>query len=394
MYKINKNVYFVLEAYNACIYDLNSRRLIPIEHDTIPIVQQLFLKPSTTNNLFHQFYSERIIVNEQIFNSTDVIKLEKENIEIAWIEINTSCNFRCIHCYVDKSIHTTSKSIISKDDFIYAIDQLVAFGIHRLHIIGGEPLLHPHFWELMEYALPKFDFSVLFTNGYLLDKDSIHRLIALGLSEFDLSLYSTIQSEHEKVTLKAGSYKKTLSVIKLIEETNAICHIATVRVPGINIGKPYNSHNKNPAVQHLDYMRASGRGQNKWNSSKLLLGDKAICQNIINRKVDPQKILFKMKYHNCFGRYICINPELYVYPCTMERRFYHGNLREHCLSDLIKDNIRTFNKDNIKGCCFCEYRYICSDCRPDTFSPNIYAKPWFCKYNPLIGKWDDNSLLK
>ena len=78
------------------------------------------------------------------------------------------------------------------NDFKLAVDKIAAFGIRRLHIIGGEPLIHPDFWTLMEYALPRFEFSVLFTNGFLLDEKKIDRLKKMGLSEIDVSLLAPV----------------------------------------------------------------------------------------------------------------------------------------------------------------------------------------------------------
>ena len=387
MNKINKNIYFVRGAMHACIYNLNTNKLIHIKHNDIPLVQQLFFDPMTVNEVTQLLINEKVIVSEEDFNRNKEITLANKNIEIAWIEVNTNCNYRCIHCYVDGDTHATNVSMITLDDFKIAVDRIVDYGIKRIHFIGGEPLIHPNFWEMMMYALPKFEFSVLFTNGSLLTSQNVQELKKMGLSEVDISLYSTIKEEHEKVTLKLGSYDSALAAIKLIEEAGIICHIATIRVPGIDIGKPYTSESTNPAVQHLDYMRASGRGLSKWGEKELRLGNKAITSNIISRKVDPQKILFKMKYHNCFGKYIRINPELNVYPCTMEQRFYHGNIRFHSIADILQERIRIFNKDCIDQCNVCEFRYICSDCRPDTFSNNICEKPWFCNYNPTSGVW-------
>ena len=389
MCRINKNVFLVYGRVHARIYNLNTRKLIPVYHDDIPEVQQLFGDPTADNRLSALLKKERIIVSKDDYDRCETIELLNTSIEIAWIEINTDCNFRCIHCYVDGETHFTEKKSITVNDFKLAVDKITAFGIRRLHIIGGEPLIHPDFWIMMEYALPRFEFSVLFTNGFLLDEEKIYRLKKLGLTEIDVSLYSTIEAEHEKVTRKKGSFSKALSVIRLIEKSGIICHIATVRVPGINIGEPYCSQSENAAVQHFDYMRASGRGAGKWSSQELIPGNKAITSSIIKRSVDPQKILYKMKYHNCFGKYIRVNPELNVYPCTMEQRICHGNIRENSISEIIKQDIRVLNKDKIKGCCVCEYRYICSDCRPDTFSEDLFEKPWFCKYDPFTGEWDE-----
>lgn len=387
MNKVNKNIYFVRGAKHACIYNLNTKKLVHIKHNEISSVQQLLFNPMEENDIKKLLIEEAVIVDEEVFNKNKEIKLENENVEIAWIEMNTNCNYRCIHCYVDDT-HASCISMISLGDFKLAVDRIVEYGIRRIHFIGGEPLIHPDFWEMMNYAVPRFEFSVLFTNGSCLTAQDVKKLKKLGLSEVDISLYSTIREEHEKVTMKSGSFDSAFAAVKLIEEAGMICHIATIRVPGIDTGKPYSSESTNPAVQHYDYMRASGRGLIKWGEEELRIGNKAITSSILTRKVDPQKILFKMKYHNCFGRYIRVNPELNVFPCTMEQRFCHGNIRFHKIADIMKEGIRIFNKDCIDQCNVCEFRYICSDCRPDTFSDNICEKPWFCTYNPILGEWE------
>lgn len=389
MYRINKNIYMVCGAVNACIYNLNTKELLPIEHNQISMVQQVLLEPNHRNSVWSMLLDKQVVVDEEEYYQSRIISLNNCTIDTAWIEIITECNYRCIHCYVDGKTHEYQQSRMNLLDYKMAIDKIWKYGIRRIHIIGGEPMIHPDFWSMMEYSLKKFDFSVLLTNGSLLDKESIEHLKKLGLSEIDVSLYSTKEEEHEKVTKKKGSYKQIISIIKMIENSGMICHITTVRIPGVDVGMPYSSESKNPAIQHFDYMRASGRGASRWGKDKMLLENKKITSKISNRKIDPQKVLYKMRYHNCFGHYIRINPDLNVYPCTMEQRFMYGNIRENDLEEIVNDNIRTFNKDKVKECCVCEYRYICSDCRPDTFSEDICAKPWFCGYNPILGVWSE-----
>lgn len=93
--------------------------------------------------------------------------------------------------------------------------------------------------------------------------------------------------------------------------------------------------------------------------------------------------------HNCFSRRLYFSVDSQVYPCVMERRISHGNIQEKKLSDLIDERIRFFNKDKIKICNQCEFRYCCFDCRPDAFSNNVDSKPWYCTYDPLTGEWAD-----
>ena len=75
----------------------------------------------------------------------------------------------------------------------------------------------------------------------------------------------------------------------------------------------------------------------------------------------------------------------------MERRFSHGNLKDDKLCNLIKREIQEFNKDKIEGCKECELRYACSDCRPDSLTENIYAKPYYCTYDVDKGEFMDED---
>ena len=50
------------------------------------------------------------------------------------------------------------------------------------------------------------------------------------------------------------------------------------------------------------------------------------------------------------------------------------------------------NKDQIKICRDCEFRYMCSDCRAYTEDPkDIYSKPLKCGYDPYTNKGEDWS---
>ncbi len=94
--------------------------------------------------------------------------------------------------------------------------------------------------------------------------------------------------------------------------------------------------------------------------------------------------------HNCFRDKIYISVNMEVFPCVMERRF------KHCVIDeqnkiVLDDSIRYFTKDKVNECSYCEYRYACFDCRPNSLSDNIVEKPWYCTYNPKHGEWIDED---
>lgn len=73
----------------------------------------------------------------------------------------------------------------------------------------------------------------------------------------------------------------------------------------------------------------------------------------------------------------------------MERRVCHGNLNNKTLNEVLNKEIMLFNKDNIDVCKDCEFRYACHECRPDSYSGNIFEKPYYCTYNVYSGEWEN-----
>ena len=69
-------------------------------------------------------------------------------------------------------------------------------------------------------------------------------------------------------------------------------------------------------------------------------------------------------------------------------------MKDKRIGDIIKREIQEFSKDKVDGCKDCEFRYACHDCRPDSISDNIYAKPYYCTYDVDKGEFmDENEVI-
>ena len=91
--------------------------------------------------------------------------------------LNQVCNLTCPYCFANEFVGRSEESLrkdksqISEKNFKYALDFAVKSKENRLGLIGGEPLLHPKFEELVDVAINSPIPSVhLFTNGVYLDK--------------------------------------------------------------------------------------------------------------------------------------------------------------------------------------------------------------------------------
>ena len=79
-----------------------------------------------------------------------------------YLQITTKCNMTCPHCCFNcdmKGIHGTKQTILDAISFINDYeDEVICIG-------GGEPTLHPDFFEILEKCLYGFDYTWLATNG-------------------------------------------------------------------------------------------------------------------------------------------------------------------------------------------------------------------------------------
>jgi len=397
MLYLSENVFIVNGPAKHAVYNLATGKLYSITDQSLDVLQRL--KDAVENGVTPQLTEKETLIRnfleiEHIYppavwhdpQPCDKGLPDKPNlgIDFAWLEVTDSCNLKCRHCY-EEAKYGTSGKMMSWEDYLYVIAELKANGIKRIQFIGGEPMLNPLLKKMITHARPNFEFIEVFTNATMLDKEW-----ALFYKANDIniaaSVYSYKAAEHDKVTGVKGSHEKTTGALALLKEAEVPFRTATVRMDGIGLGE------KGSEVYHLegkqDPARLTGRANLR------LLNKELIERKMITRKayfssyLHRESVLNALQLHNCFGSELYIAADLDVYPCVMERRFCHGNLRGRTLQELIKQEIRELNKDKVAGCRDCEYRYACHDCRPDSMGQDKYAKPWYCSYDPYTGQWD------
>ncbi|MEO7675979.1 MAG: radical SAM protein [Verrucomicrobiota bacterium] len=101
---------------------------------------------------------------------------EKLSTCLALIEIVNSCNLACPTCYADSPVGVGPKvDAIPLENLKKRIQGVIdrKGGIEILQLSGGEPTLHPQFFELLRWLQdhPKIDYVLLNTNGVRIAND-------------------------------------------------------------------------------------------------------------------------------------------------------------------------------------------------------------------------------
>ena len=101
---------------------------------------------------------------------------------MAYIQITTRCNMSCVHC----CYRCTPEG---EDMSIETFQNALAFEGECIAIGGGEPTLHPQFWEFIGVALGSADFVWLATNGsQKLTSLALAKLTAKQVLQCEISL--------------------------------------------------------------------------------------------------------------------------------------------------------------------------------------------------------------
>lgn len=165
------------------------------------------------------------MLNEGIIRLKDgvreikVAKSPSPSLRYLLLNITNKCNLACRHCYYSKGEKHIKLNLFEK-----AVSQFEEMGGLKLMLSGGEPLLHPEFWNLME-ILPSCELRVVvLSNGTLIDKKAAGRL-ASYVDEVQVSIDGI--SSHDMLRGK-GSYRKAMRGISNLKSFGIPVSIATM----------------------------------------------------------------------------------------------------------------------------------------------------------------------
>jgi 12,18-didecarboxysiroheme deacetylase len=130
---------------------------------------------------------------------------------VVW-NVGRRCNLRCVHCYA-QSRDRAYEDELSDAEGAALIDDLADFGVPVLLFSGGEPLVRPGLFALIERAVARKMRAVISTNGTLITPDIAARLKDIGLSYVGVSL-DGLESVNDRFRGVEGAFGLALAGIR------------------------------------------------------------------------------------------------------------------------------------------------------------------------------------
>jgi MoaA/NifB/PqqE/SkfB family radical SAM enzyme len=116
----------------------------------------------------------------------------------ASIEPTTSCNLRCLECPTGMQSLSRNKGNMDLEVFNKILDKLSPDLFYLTLYFQGEPMLNPHFSEMVQLARSRRIFVATSTNGHFLNDVNVEKILKSGLSHLIISLDGLDQQSYEK----------------------------------------------------------------------------------------------------------------------------------------------------------------------------------------------------
>jgi radical SAM protein with 4Fe4S-binding SPASM domain len=313
----------------------------------------------------------------------------------AW-EVTNACNLRCVHCHASSGKPNPDE--MTTEEAKIFIDQLASVDEFRMLVYtGGEPLVRPDIFELMEHSRKAGLVNVLATNATLITPEVAKRLREVGVAGVAVSLDSCEAEVHNAIRRNPEAFRLAIEGMRNVREAGMLLQVNTTAMESnfdtlrelIDL-----ADEKGSSIMLMYQLVPVGRGEKIAASTldtaenekllKYLAEEQRDISTIVEPVAGPQYWPFLMEregksarwmkkasrvFHGCAaGRgFVYIKPNGDVWPCPFVE-VSAGNARDSDFATIWREGeifVALRDRQNrLQGKCgACRYRGMCGGCR-------------------------------
>lgn len=139
----------------------------------------------------------------------------------ATYELTPLCNLRCPMCYVrlDSKCMAAQGKMMSAKEWLEIARQSRDMGTLFVTLTGGEPLLHPEFWEIYNGMTELGLLVAIYTNGCLIDEEVVKKLKANPPHNMKISIYGASDETYASMCGVKDGFTRVSHAIDLMNES-------------------------------------------------------------------------------------------------------------------------------------------------------------------------------
>jgi radical SAM protein with 4Fe4S-binding SPASM domain len=349
---------------------------------------------------------------------------------LSW-NVTRECNLKCSHCYINAADKKLENELTTEEGK-RLIDQICETSHPLLVLSGGEPLLRPDVYELIQYGSNKGLKMGLGSNGSLIDDIVAKKLKEVGITTVSISIDSHIAAQHDDFRGVIGSWERAVNAIKVLRANNILVQVnTTLTHDNYDQIDDIMRFSESIGVEnfHLFFLVPTGRGvkmddisPQKYEDmitttfakvSKHRLNVRPSCAPQFMRIAQGMGLDMRQWIRGCIaGMYYCrIYPNGDITPCPY-LPVKIGNVRDKNFKEIWQNSamFKALRDPNaLTGKCgICDYKTLCGGCRARAYglsadfidycgdlhvpteakSDYLKEDPW-CVYNPAASMHSD-----
>lgn len=142
-------------------------------------------------------------------------------------ELTDACNLSCKHCGSSCEKDGTYLDIEDVEGVVDELAEAYNPAAMRISFTGGEPMLHPDFFEIAEYITSKGFQTGMTTNGMLITKEKARKLADIGWGVITVSI-DGLEKSHDEFRQREGAWTAAMKGIDNLLEAGIIPSVTTV----------------------------------------------------------------------------------------------------------------------------------------------------------------------
>jgi MoaA/NifB/PqqE/SkfB family radical SAM enzyme len=131
---------------------------------------------------------------------------------VAW-QITNECNLACLHCIEESGPGKAFADELDAAQVFAILDQLMDHDVPYLSFSGGEPMLHPQFFEMVERVCARGAQLKIETNGHYLSIENCERMKELGVKAVQVSLDGASARTFNRMRVR-GDFDRTVQGLR------------------------------------------------------------------------------------------------------------------------------------------------------------------------------------
>lgn len=133
------------------------------------------------------------------------------------------CNLTCLFCRPKKYAKVEEKDVLPLNRWLELIKEASELGVKHWNILRGEPFTEPEkTLKIMETIKKEGMQGITTTNGTLITKPAIKKIMKIGWDEIIFSLDSSNAETHDYLRDKKGVHERCINTIKSVQDHKKI----------------------------------------------------------------------------------------------------------------------------------------------------------------------------